>query len=214
MPQDQEITQLFAPLYSRFFQADIVREQKPLLAHYTSLETVEKILTSHELWFSNPLFMNDWEEMRFGILEGIALLDRTQHVQAALKSEIRIQNFKAAFGHFYEQLDKVNLLDVYVFCLSQHPKGNEDGLLSMWRGYGGHGRGAALIFDTAKMSFVPGAPMYLCKVEYGSRQHRIATLETLLVQWAKIVQESEISDEQVAIAAHNLLSIFKYYALT
>ncbi len=148
------------------------------------------------------------------LLEGLALLDRTNHARTALKTDERLGKFKAALWHFYEQLDKFNLLDVYVFCLSEHPKGNEDGLLSMWRGYGGLGRGAALVFDTSKMSFVPGAPMYLCKVEYGSKAERIATLESLLQAWAIIVQQAEISDEQLPIAAHNALTIFKFYALT
>jgi hypothetical protein len=41
-----------------------------LLAHYTSIDVIEKILRSEEIWFSNPLFMNDLDEMRFGMLEG------------------------------------------------------------------------------------------------------------------------------------------------
>src|SRR5690348_9628248 len=162
--QDQAIAQRYAPLYKRFYHDELVKRQPPLLAHYTSLEAAEKILASHELWFSNPLFMNDWEEMRFGIVEGVALLERTGYVREALVTEARIQIFKTAFARFYEHFDKVQLLDTYVFCLSEHHKDNDDGLLSMWRGYGGHGRGVALIFDTSKMSFVPGAPMYLCRV--------------------------------------------------
>jgi len=124
---DQEVAQRFEPLYRRFQHAERVQSEKPLLAHYTSLETAEKILETNELWFSNPLFMNDWEEMRFGINQGIMLLDRTSHVRTALKQDRRIQLFKQAFGHFFEQLDKVQLLDVYVFCLSEHKPNNDDG---------------------------------------------------------------------------------------
>lgn len=216
MPETDQalIAAKFAPLYSRFFHAEIVQRDKPLLAHYTSLEALEHILKHHELWFSNPLFMNDWEEMRFGIGEGISLLQRTNFVRDALKSDRRAQIFAESFTRLYEELDKVSSLDVYVFCLSEHPRDNDDGLLSMWRGYGGHGRGAALVFDTSKMSFVDGAPMYLCKVEYGSKQQRIATLEGLLLDWTKIVQDADIPDNLVPIAAHNALSIFKFYALT
>jgi hypothetical protein len=211
---DQEVAQRFEPLYRRFQHAERVQSEKPLLAHYTSLETAEKILETNELWFSNPLFMNDWEEMRFGINQGIMLLDRTSHVRTALKQDRRIQLFKQAFGHFFEQLDKVQLLDVYVFCLSEHKPNNDDGLLSMWRGYGGHGRGTALVFDTSNLRFVPGAPMYLCKVEYGNHEERTATLEELLRGWASIVEQTEISDQQIPIAAHNALSLFKFYGLT
>jgi hypothetical protein len=45
-------------------------DQRPLLAHYTSISTIEKIINSNELWFSNSLFMNDWEELRFGMNTG------------------------------------------------------------------------------------------------------------------------------------------------
>ncbi len=46
-------------LYSDLDEQDDVFTQKPLLAHYTTLDTLEKILVANELWFSNPLFMND-----------------------------------------------------------------------------------------------------------------------------------------------------------
>ena len=44
--------------------------QRPLLAHYTSVSTLEKMLLANELWLSNPLYMNDWEELRFGMNAG------------------------------------------------------------------------------------------------------------------------------------------------
>jgi len=43
-------------------------DRQPYLAHYTSLEVLEKIMQHNELWFSHPFFMNDLQEMRFGIV--------------------------------------------------------------------------------------------------------------------------------------------------
>jgi hypothetical protein len=212
--QANAIGSKFARLYDPFFQAETIQRDKPLLAHYTSLEAVEQILKSHELWFSNPLFMNDWEEMRFGIHQGISLLQRTSYLRDALKTDERVRLFGEAFALLYEQLDKVSSLDVYVFCLSEHPRENNDGLLSMWRGYGGHGRGAALVFDTTNIKFVPDAPMYICKVEYGTAEERIATLDRMMRDWVKIVQETDIPDKLLFIAAHNALNLFTFYALT
>jgi hypothetical protein len=60
----------YRPLFGMFDYRGELGEKKPMLAHYTSVENVEKVLRSDEVWFSNPLFMNDWEEMRFGIYEG------------------------------------------------------------------------------------------------------------------------------------------------
>jgi hypothetical protein len=63
------------------------------------------------------------------------------------------------------------------------------------------------------MSFVPGAPMYLCRVEYGSKDQRIAALEILLQTWAEITKQIGLSDEQIPSAAYNALSVIKFYSL-
>jgi hypothetical protein len=66
---EQEIMQRFQPLWADLRPEDTFAAKKPLLAHYTTIQTLEKILASNEVWFSNPLFMNDIEEVRFGILQ-------------------------------------------------------------------------------------------------------------------------------------------------
>lgn len=57
----------FEKYYSKFVNlAEISNAERPLrLAHYTSLEVLEKIIQTEEIWFSNPLFMNDYEEVQF-----------------------------------------------------------------------------------------------------------------------------------------------------
>jgi hypothetical protein len=54
---DEEIAPLFDHLYRRSI-VNLARIEKrpPLLAHYTSLEVLEKIMKNNEIWFSNPLF--------------------------------------------------------------------------------------------------------------------------------------------------------------
>ena len=67
---DEEIGALFLPLEAELNDDFLwLVNNHPLLAHYTSIDVIEKILRSEEIWFSNPLFMNDLEEMRFGMLE-------------------------------------------------------------------------------------------------------------------------------------------------
>ena len=44
--------------------------QTPLLAHYTSINNFERIIEGEELWFANPLNMNDSEELVFGMNQG------------------------------------------------------------------------------------------------------------------------------------------------
>jgi hypothetical protein len=50
------IANLFQELYSDIPEEDEFYVTKPLLAHYTSLEALERILQSNEVWFSNPLY--------------------------------------------------------------------------------------------------------------------------------------------------------------
>jgi hypothetical protein len=128
----------FAPLFTDLKQdEESYPRVTPLLAHYTSMATCEKILVSNEIWFSNPLFMNDLQEVRFGMVEGTqrAILD--QKIADACGSQelanILTQSIAAYRSHFENE----HALDTYLFCLSKHDPDDEDGLLSMWRGYGG-----------------------------------------------------------------------------
>ena len=60
-----------------------------------------------------------------------------------------------AFNHYRRYFDGEPVLDIYVFCLSEHPKKNNDGSLSMRRAYGRHGNGAALVFRTEGLMVTP-----------------------------------------------------------
>ena len=60
----------FDPLFGRFQMN--AGDRRPLLAHYTSIKVMESILSTSEIWFSNPLFMNDHQEMRSGLEAGMS----------------------------------------------------------------------------------------------------------------------------------------------
>ncbi|MGE7471057.1 hypothetical protein ACQKLX_16550 [Bosea sp. NPDC003192] len=61
-----EMETAFAPLFKEI-EEDELEKSKPLLAHYTTVQTLEKILQNREIWLANPLFMNDFEELKWGI---------------------------------------------------------------------------------------------------------------------------------------------------
>lgn len=63
------ILQAYASLYSAV-ETKESPNQPLLLAHYTSVQVVEQILTKGEVWFSNPLYMNDLDELRAGVFLG------------------------------------------------------------------------------------------------------------------------------------------------
>jgi hypothetical protein len=81
---------IFGSLADRFEHMKTLLDEKPLLAHYTSVEVLEKIIQNKEIWFSNPLFMNDWEEMRFGMIEGMRAFHQSEAVAQAAGSLQRL----------------------------------------------------------------------------------------------------------------------------
>jgi Protein of unknown function (DUF2971) len=211
---DQEMLGLFDPLYARFANTDRLTKSPPLLAHYTSIRVMERILQSNEVWFSNPLFMNDMQEMRFGLNEGTRLFSNAELQKQAAGTDSRAAILQHAFSHFFRNFDSQDAFDTYVFCLSEHDRANTDGLLSMWRGYGQHGNGAALVFDVGAVTMVPTSPLIISKVSYASDEDRVSQLEGLLRQWAEISQRAELPDDKLYLAAHAAFSAIKMYALT
>jgi hypothetical protein len=84
----------------------------------------------------------------------------------------------------------------------------------MWRGYGEHGNGVALVFDTAKLTVIPGSPLIIATVAYASDIDRQNILKSLLDQWADITASGSIPDEKLYLASHHALHVVKTFALT
>jgi hypothetical protein len=88
-PEVLEVHNKFAPLYNFLDYGERMQKDPPLLAHYTSLEAFERIMATSELWFSNPLFMNDLEELRFAAQLGSAFFINSDIVRDAAGSATR-----------------------------------------------------------------------------------------------------------------------------
>src|SRR5580704_4610954 len=132
---DPKLLELFNPLHVRFDNMARLTKNPPLLAHYTSIRTMEQILQSSTIWFSNPLFMNDTQELRFGMNEGNRLFSNAKLQKKAGGTDARAALLQSAFSHYFREFEGGDAFDTYVFCLSEHDRANSDGLLSMWRGY-------------------------------------------------------------------------------
>jgi hypothetical protein len=210
---DAEVRQAFDPLYAdikpeaQFFNA------QPLLAHYTTIETIEQIVRSKQMWFSNPLYMNDIEEVGFGLIEGENAITSSQALSDACGTSERRNIFMHAYGHYSRHYIENHLADTYVLCFSRHDSTDNDGLLSMWRGYGGNGNGAAIVIDTAKLSALPTSSLILAHVEYATTQERRDWLVALATQFSNILAALNLPNEQIHIAASALLDRVRLAAL-
>lgn len=211
--EDQEIFKLFDPLFADLKGNDSFPAKRSLLAHYTSIATLEAILRNNEVWLSNPLFMNDLEEVRFGIHTGARLFFGSSEIESACRSKQRLDLLKSAFSYYFNKFDSEHVLDTYVFCLSEHEMNDTDGRLSMWRGYGGYGNGASIVFDTAKIDAREESPLVIARVHYGTAQARENWLQWCIAELAGIITKSDISDDKLWIASYCFFERLKLFAI-
>lgn len=188
------------------------RPQPLLLAHYTSVEVVEKILVNQEIWLSNPLYMNDLEEMGAGILLGVQLFPSFANAAAGTpnRAEILVQSF----NHYLAYLRDETALDTYIFCLCKQEQGDTDGLLSMWREYGSRGNGAALVFNAQRVTFNAASPLLITEVTYADVLQREKQLRDHLDVWAQITTRLNLPDNHLFVAAYAAFLFVKLIALT
>ncbi|KWH15133.1 DUF2971 domain-containing protein [Burkholderia multivorans] len=187
---------------------------KPLIAHYCSTDTLEAILRYEQIWFSNPLLMNDLEELRWGMG---ASLDRCRR-HTALKNMFgrrqQDDSFRDALEHCFGGFAREGAFDIYVGCFAQHQPGDRDGVLSMWRGYGSNGNGACIVFDTVKLNEVPESPLIISKVEYADRETRIRWIDQIIDAFCDLVKRGSWGDDDPKLSAWVLferLLVFSLY---
>src|SRR4051794_4350961 len=97
--------------------------------------------------------------------------------------------------------------------MSEHPRDSDDGLLSMRRGYGGAGSGAAIVFDSAQIDARDDTPLIIAQVNYGSEQDRQAWLNTAAEQVARIIETEAIEDRWVHVISFAVFDRLKLFAL-
>ncbi len=205
--------QQFLPLFAELRPENSFEKKKPLLAHYTTIKVLEQILLHNEVWFSNPLFMNDMEEVRFGVVQGNTLVINSEEIEKACKTTERVHQFKKDFTGYFNKFANENVLNTYIFCLSLHDRNDDDGLLSMWRGYGANGNGVAIVFDTARLNVVQDSPLIIAEVIYDTTEARMKWLNELLSTFANILRETDIPTEKLYLAAYSLFERIKLFAL-
>tara|TARA_R110001592_G_scaffold10110_2_gene52742 strand:+ start:5140 stop:6108 length:969 start_codon:yes stop_codon:yes gene_type:complete len=169
---------------------------RPLLAHYTSIQTFEQIVTKEQFWFSNPLFMNDLEELQFGMNEGANELHQSEAIRHACGTPENHKHLLQSFDYLFNDFDSKHVLNTYILCFSEHAPEDNDGLLSMWRGYGNSGSGAALVIDTSKINENPESPLIVGKVHYASKAERKKWINEKLISLADVISvHAKVKDD-------------------
>jgi hypothetical protein len=209
--QFHAIWQTFLPLYGRL--SLITGRRHGLYAHYTSVPTIEHILRTNEVWLSNPLFMNDLQELRAGA--GLAFQKFPEAALRAGGDQARANTLIQMFNHYFTHFDANGAFDTYIFCLCEHslPR-DQDGILSMWREYGSKGNGAALVFNLEKVNFTVTSPLIIAQVKYASDDERATQLDDHLNAWVATTLALNLPDEHLHVAAFFAFNFIKLAALT
>lgn len=210
----EEVWELFNPLWADIETADNYPAVKPLLAHYTNLDAFEGIVRHGELWLSNPLFMNDHEEMRFGMLEGNQAMLSSEAMKDACETEERYKEFLRYYNAVFDHHANKLTLDTYIGCFSLHDaEKDRDGRLSMWRAYGAEGNGIAIVFDTSRLTVVEDVPIILSRVSYGTTKERREWIAQLVESFAKHFRQHQLQGKEMEWAAFNFLLRLKMFAI-
>jgi Protein of unknown function (DUF2971) len=210
---EQFLHTLSQPLWADNASIPQFYDAKPLLAHYTSINTLEAILKNREFWFSNPLYMNDLEEVRFGISVGLTAFMASPALVAACQTEQRAALLRQHFDFYFRNFDREHVLDTYVFCLSEHEREDDDGLLSMWRGYAANGNGAAIVFDTAQLNNRENTPLIIARVVYASTEDRRKWIADKIELLANLIREHAIPDDKLHVPVFAFFERLKMFAL-
>lgn len=210
--EGRDLTDAFQALFSDIPENSLEHD-RPLLAHYTSIDALNKILTSNEIWLANPLFMNDHEELRWGIENGIEEFRINKTLQNYLQETSSAAEFEFQLNWIYKQFDK-EAFDIYLFCLSRHEREEVDGRLSMWRGYGASGDGVAIVFDTSRADERDDLPLILAPVHYASHDERRKWINNLAEQFTDILRDQKVAGRHEYIqAVYWLFQRLKMFAL-
>ncbi|WP_415897270.1 DUF2971 domain-containing protein [Neptuniibacter sp. QD72_48] len=185
----------------------------PLLAHYTSINNFDYIIGGEELWFSNPLNMNDSDELLFGMNQGAAEFRSNEALITACGNEDVFRRLIEIFDYHLNKFDEDHVLDTYISCFAKHDETDYDGALSMWRGYGANGNGVCFVMDTKKIEPNENSPLILAPVHYTTNDERIKWIKERVHLLADILSSIEKTDEELNSIAWQWIERLKVFSL-
>lgn len=199
--------------WKRLFSSNlssVTNNERPLIAHYTTLNTFEKIIENKEIWFSHPYYMNDYMEFRLGMETIRPLLFNTPTFRDIFTEESDYKVFDKYLHDYWKYFFTTNttneMRDVYVFCLSQHDLSpDKHGKLSMWRGYGDVGNGVAIVFDLSKITYIENSPLVIEKVDYTSKEECEEKCNNKIKEFLGHLKELNFSSEGLHYPAFSLI---------
>ena len=205
--------EVYSLLWGDFDEESEFPDKTPLLAHYTSTHTFECIVNREEFWFSNPLNMNDSDELIFGVKQGAAELRNNDALIKACENKNVFNRLIEIFHHHLDNFAKKHMLDTYILCFSEHNKDDFDGTLSMWRGYRSNGSGICVVIDTKKIEPIEDSPIIIAAVKYQTNAERLKWIKLKVNQIAEFIAKTDKSDQTLNTIAWHWFERLKNFSL-
>jgi hypothetical protein len=117
--------------------------QQKVFYYYCSVTTFLNIVKNNSIFLSDPLKMNDDEEIKWFF----HLLNEVDENEEIFKDNHTVKYMKEKCADATRFLDTNGQENIYICCFSK-----EGDLLSQWRAYGDDGRGIAIGFDLDKIT--------------------------------------------------------------
>lgn len=171
-----------------FFEQSISRENKFInnekrLAYYTSICIAESIIEKKVFWMRNVGDMNDCKEVKYGnsLISRVLYGNMRKEFEDALEKNTLLS--KVMVGNILDKFREEMIswtYNTYATCFTETAGNDNDGRLSMWRGYG-RDEGIALVFDITKMqNILSGKNIVLSPVEYYTEKDVADKLEEMI----------------------------------
>jgi hypothetical protein len=210
---DDEIRDLFVPLWLDFRGADCFPNARPLLAHYTSVRVLESILQTNGVWFSHPLLMSDPKELKFGLMTGAQLFFNSERMRAACGSQARFDRLRGTFNAWFKTFWEEHLPNTFMVCFCEHAPDDYDGVLSMWREYADRGNGVAVVIDTGRIIPREDSFFIVSKICYSSPDELKIRIDELLGRCADIIANNVIPDDKLVVCSFFIFQRLKTLAM-
>jgi hypothetical protein len=179
--------------------ANISSKPADTLSHYTSLDGFRSIIEHSELWASNISFLNDRQEMSFGLDVARDFIENISNKPENKKYKGRLKFVPSA-----------TLPDVYACCFCKEPD-----MLSQWRGYGSATQSVSIQFDANGLREISEFLKHrIVEIVYG-RQNSFSFLQNTLGKkpdlYFEFFEELMGSDPNEAISdiIYQLAPVFK-----
>ena len=122
-----------------------LKNYNKLLYHYTTCAGLIGIIQTNKIWATSALFLNDSQEIKYGINLTKSLLIEVQNESINDIETYLVSNLLAEFDKYPRHND---MLNTYISCFSE--QGDK---LSQWKGFTEKGLGFSIGFDSSQFIY-------------------------------------------------------------